>query len=264
MKTLAVRRGLLLLTALFGLGACSDTVTDAQPDGSDPTNGDPGAYDHRMAAGSSARDFLSDDDFDRLVVQVQYVEGFRPTEGGLQHLEDFLHERLNKPNGIELRVDDEPLRIEGQEEYTAEDVRALEEEHRTAYTEGTTLAAYLLFLDGEYSASANVVGLAYRNTSTVLFAEKIDENTGGLTQPSTAMVEGMVANHEFGHLLGLVDNGTAMQSDHRHEGHGKHCDVDSCLMYYAVRTTDFIANLTGDMPELDQNCLDDLRANGGK
>ena len=26
----------------------------------------------------------------------------------------------------------------------------------------------------------------------------------------------------------------------------------------------FISNLTGDAPELDQNCLDDLLANGGR
>lgn len=32
-------------------------------------------------------------------------------------------------------------------------------------------------------------------------------------------------------------------------------------MHYSVRLTDFISNLLGGMPQLDQNCLDDLQAN---
>jgi hypothetical protein len=35
-------------------------------------------------------------------------------------------------------------------------------------------------------------------------------------------------------------------------------------MHYSVRLSDFIANLLGGMPQLDQNCLNDLAANGGK
>ena len=55
-----------------------------------------------------------------------------------------------------------------------------------------------------------------------------------------------------------------MQTEHQDAPNGKHCDDENCLMYWSVRTLNFIANLTGDAPELDQNCLDDLQANGGK
>ena len=220
-------------------------------------------YDHARGPGASSRDLLSADDFDRLVVQVHYVEGFRPSDAGLAMLTDFLTARLNKPAGIDLRI--EPaLQIASQATYTVAEVRALEVQHRTAYTEGTTLAVHLLFLGGEYSEASNVLGIAYNNTSMAVFEEKVQQNSGGALQPAQATVEGVVASHEVGHILGLVNNGSDMQTEHQDEPNGRHCDDPDCLMYYAVRTTDFMSNLLGDSPELDANCLDDLAANGGR
>lgn len=251
-------RWLVLVAAVFlALSGCGD-VTDG-------SNGepDPGPYAHDRAPGASAGDLLSATEFDRLVVQVQYVAGFRPTDAGLQDLEAFLNARLNKPGGIEVRVG-APLQISTQARYSADDARALERQHRTVYTNGTTIAAYLLFLNGEYAGGANVLGVAYNNTSMAVFIEKISQYTGGPLEPSQATVEATVANHEFGHLLGLVNNGSPMQTEHQDEPNGQHCDNENCLMHYSVRLTDFISNLLGGMPQLDQNCLDDLRANGGK
>lgn len=250
------RSASLFLAPLVAAVGCSDPGTGVD-------NGDGEAYDHTLAPGASAQDLLSAADFDRLVVQIQYVEGHPPTDQGLQHLQDFLSARLNKPAGIVIQTP-EAIQIQSRATYSAEDVRALEEQHRSTFTEGTTLAAYFLFLDGEYSEASNVLGIAYNNTSMAIFAETIAEHTGGPLQPSAATVEGTVANHEFGHIMGLVNNGSAMQTEHQDEAHGPHCDNQQCLMYYAVRTTDFISNLLDGMPDLDQNCVDDLRANGGR
>lgn len=253
-------RTLAFFAVALVAAACSDAATPTDPD---PRPFDPDPYDHARAPGASAADLLSSEDYDSLVVEIQYVEGFRPTDEGLAILETFLGERLNKPRGIEIRVQP-ALQIQTQASYSAADVRALEEDHRTAFTEESTLAVYFLFLNGEFSAQPNVLGIAHNNTSMAIFEETIQDNTGGLTQPSQSIVEGTVLRHEMGHNLGLVDNGSPMQVDHQDTGHGEHCDDESCLMHYAVRTTDFIANLTGDAPVLDQNCIDDLRANGGK
>lgn len=253
-------RALALFVAALALPACSDATTPTGPD-PEPNNSDP--YDHALAPGASAADLLAAADYDSLVVEVQYVEGFRPTDQGLAILGAFLGERLNKPRGIEIRVQP-ALQIQTQATYSAADVRALEEEHRTAYTEGSTLAVYFLFLNGAFSAQSNVLGIAYNNTSMAIFQEKIQDNSGGITQPSQSTVEGIVMNHEMGHNLGLVANGSPMQTEHQDDPNGHHCDDESCLMHFAVRTTDFIANLTGDAPVLNQNCIDDLQANGGK
>lgn len=248
---------LLLVTCIAVAGACtSDARTPTSPDP------DPEPYDHTRASGASAADLLSADSYDSLVVQVQYVEGHRPTDQGLAILEDFLGDRLNKPRGISIQV--EPIPTPGQATYTVEDVVALEQQHRTAFTGGSTLAIYFLFLDGEFSENADVLGFAYYNTSMAIFQEKIENNTGGALQPPQSTAEGIVLNHEIGHNLGLVANGSPMQNEHQDEPHGKHCDNEDCLMYYTVRTLDFIQNLTGDGPVLDQNCVDDLQANGGK
>ncbi len=249
-----------LLTAIVFAGACSSDASS--PTGPDPDPPPGGAYDHTLAPGASAHDILSAESYDSLVVQVQYVEGFRPTDQGLQSLRDFLTARVHKPKGISIEL--EAIQVQAQATYSADDIRALEDQHRDVFTEGSTLALYVLFVDGEYAEAANVLGIAYRNTSMAIFQEKIEANTGGLTQPSQSMVEGVVLSHEVGHVLGLVDNGSPMQTEHRDEPNGHHCDDETCLMYYAVRTTDFLANLTGDGPELDADCLDDLQANGGR
>ncbi len=68
--------------------------------------------------------------------------------------------------------------------------------------------------------------------------------------------------HEFGHLMGLVDQGSPMQVNHKDAANGAHCDKPDCLMYYNVE-----AGFTGTLsavPSLDANCIADLKANGGK
>jgi hypothetical protein len=98
-----------------------------------------------------------------------------------------------------------------------------------------------------------------------LLGGTIANNSGGFSQPSRETVETTVLQHEFGHILGLVGNGTPTVQDHQDEANGAHCDVDTCLMYFAVRTSDFVNNLMGgNVPELDSQCIQDLQANGGK
>ena len=245
----------LLSAVLAVLPACGQDGTTGP--------GSPGSYANDRAPGASARDFLTAATYDRLVVEVQYVAGFQPNSAALQALQSFLAARLNKPQGIEVRLG-AALQIAHKATYSDADVRALEKQYRTVYTTGTTLAAYLLYLDGAYAGGSNVLGISYNNTSMAVFSEQINANTGGALQPSRTVVETTVAEHEFGHLLGLVNNGTAMQVEHQDEPNGQHCDNPNCLMYYAVRTTDFLSNLLNGVPPLDQHCLDDLKANGGK
>ena len=250
----------LIIAALIGLGGCSDGTTGPSG-GNGGTNG-PEPYDHARAPGASARDLLSAESFDRVVVEVQYVDGASPTAEALDSLRTFLEVRLNKPGGIVIQSPQQ-IAITQQAPYSAGDVRAIEGEHRTAFTESTTLAVYMLFLDGEYEDDPNVLGIAYNNTSTAIFGEKIRQYSDGLNQPPRARVEATVASHELGHLMGLVNNGSDMVTEHQDEQHGRHCDDENCLMYYAVDTTSFLLGIFDEIPSLDQDCIDDLQANGG-
>ncbi|MCC5940110.1 MAG: hypothetical protein JJU37_01095 [Balneolaceae bacterium] len=249
----------LLITLLF-LSCGDQSVTDPDP----PENGDDPefSFDHQRGAGSSATAFLTDDDFSELIVEVQYMNGYRPENSALENLERFLEERLNK-SAITI-MEPQEISSGGESSYSASDVRDIEEENRTAWSEEGRLAAYILILDAEFDQE-NVLGIAHFNTSMALFGETVDRVSGGIGQPSRSVVETTILLHEAGHLFGLVNNGIEMQEPHHDEENGAHCDVDSCLMYFAVNTTDFIANVFGgSVPELDDFCIADLQAAGGR
>jgi predicted Zn-dependent protease len=207
-------------------------------------------------------DFLSSDHYEKLVVEVQYPSGYHPTSETVDKLRAFLEARLHKPGGISITLTSIP--VPRKDYYSVEDIKKIEDKYSKVRTHRKTLAAYVFFADGAYSGDSRVLGLAYRPTSAVIFEKTVRDHSGGLAQPSTALLESTVLHHEFGHLFGLVNNGTGMLAHHEDTGHPRHCTNSNCLMYHAVETTDIVASLVGDVPRLDQYCLDDLRANGGK
>ncbi len=246
---------LLLIALAF---SCSDVndIVDPEPDPE---------YSHTEPPGHSANDFLSGNTFTGLTVEVDYMAGYEPNMEALNTLKNFFQQRLNKLSVTILAPTE--IAAQGEDTYTAEEIRSLEEEHRDNFTEEKELTAYVIIVDGKY-AQGNVLGIAYYNTSTAFFGTAIEQISGGLTQPSRYEVEASVFRHEFGHLFGLVaieGSGTEMQQPHQDAEHGHHCDNDQCLMYYAVESTELFGSIfTGDIPQLDQNCINDLQANGGK
>lgn len=248
---------ILCFTLAVLVYSCSDSSTDT---GDPPPQQE---FNSQVAPGNSAHAFLSDDQYTSLQVEIDYMPGYEPTEEGLNSLETFLSERLNKQN-ISISTPNE-IDAESQESYSADDIRAMEEDYRDNYTEAgdNTLHVYFLVVDGEFSDNSNVLGIAYWNTSVAFFGETIESVSGSPpTAPSREKVESTVFRHEFGHNMGLVDIGSPMQSDHK-EG-DSHCSTDGCLMEPAIETANFFENFSGDVPELDQYCLEDLQANGGK
>jgi len=152
--------------------------------------------------------------------------------------------------------------------YSIDTIRSFETSHRTAHSSGSQIAVYVLFVDGgstSDNSNGKVLGEAYQNTSIVIYESSIKGLSGGLTQPSHAKLETTVLTHEFGHLLGLVNTGTNMVTSHQDTANGKHCSNQNCLMYWNVDTSNVIANLTNSgIPDLDSDCQNDLKTNGGK
>lgn len=258
------RHSLLFLIAFsLILLQCSDSTTSVDPGDNDDngTNPDPDPpieFDHSRAPGASAEVFITNSTFDQLTVEIQFMPGARPDDESINNLKSFLAQHLEK-SSITI-LDPQEIASGQQESYTADDVRNIEENYREEFTDETTLAAYVLFLDGEY-VSGSVLGIAYFNTSTAYFGDTINNISGGLGQPSRTTIESTVFAHEFGHLIGLVNNGTEAQSDHHDSNNGAHCTVEDCLMYFQVETTNFFDNLfDGSIPELDEFCLADIEA----
>lgn len=224
-------------------------------------------YSHKENPGFSAPDFLSDENFTKLEIEIDYMQGYEPNEEALDSLEAFLERRLNKKS-VSIMMPTE-IPAAGNSNYTANDIRELESQYRNEYSsvEDSTLSAYMIIVDSRYE-ERNVLGAAYYNTSNAFFGETYEEVSGGFNQPSRRLTESISFRHEFGHLFGLVNipgSGTNMQTNHQDTDNGPHCTNENCLMYYGMENTGLFGQVFGEeIPPLDANCLADLQANGGK
>lgn len=214
-------------------------------------------------------DFLSGENYDRLIVEIASVQGFEPTGEALNNLKAFLESRLNKNGGIDLVAASIPS--PGKAVYSLDDIKKIEQDNRKLFPdpEDKKLTAWFFFADADYAENegdSKVLGIAYGPTSMVIFEKTIREFSGDRGQPSTPVLETTVTEHEFGHILGLVNNGTKMVANHQDITHGKHCNNEDCLMYWAAEHSGPLINFLtgGKIPLLDQNCLNDLKNNGGK
>jgi hypothetical protein len=224
-----------------------------------PTAADSG-YSHTRAPGASSADLITGREFNRLVVEIVHMPGHAPSDFALQQLATFLNRWLDKAEVVMGTPRQIPAG--GRQTYSAQDIRALEAEHRTLFSDPATgtLATFAVVVDGAHT-DANVLGIAYYNTSTAYFGATIGRISGGLLQPSRRDVEATIWRHEYGHLMGLVDIGTPMQQPHRDHPNGAHCTETTCVMHHAFNNADLLANLLGqDTPDLDAFCQADVRA----
>jgi len=223
-------------------------------------SGPVGLNDNRNV-GASAAELLASDNYTSLTVELQYGPGMQLQEQSVANLQGFLEQRLNKPGGITIQS--KPVATVGKSVVSVADITSFTDKNRTAYTDGNRITIYIYITDASFD-KGNVVGVAYRNTSVCLFGKTIQANSGGINQASRVKVESGVLLHEIGHLLGLVNNGTGMITPHEDVDNRAHCTNTNCLMYYTIETTGLMNMLNNNIPQLDANCLNDLKANGGK
>lgn len=221
---------------------------------------------NQRPTGKSANDLLSSTNYKSLVIEISYVGNLAPNPQTVTNLQQFLNARTNKPNGITVVTKQIPAQTGSP--FSSAKISQIEDDNRTEYNNGSILKLNLLFLNGASQNDTNtskILGVAYRNTSCVLFEESIIGFSDQLNEPNRVDLETTVILHEIGHLLGLVNLGSTMQTNHLDTAHDKHCTNQNCLMYWQIENSGVMQMMSnGNVPQLDANCLADLQANGGK
>ncbi|MDB2606682.1 hypothetical protein N9Y48_02760 [Zobellia sp.] len=192
------------------------------------------------SAGASGIDILSNNIFTKLRIEIAYVDGFRPTEEAVEGLVSYLKEHTFKE---EIELIYTALESPDEESLSLNEIAELEAENRTVYNEGDTLGIYIYFSDApaegdDEDAELVTLGAVYRNTSMIIHEVTVKKLANRSFLITDADVENSTLNHEFGHLFGLVNLGTAPINDHEgtttdDDGNtvgNSHCSVDGCLM----------------------------------
>ena len=188
------------------------------------------------------------------------MPGYQPDSASIRIFTSFLKTYLNKPAGI--TISEQQIAPSGKASLTLDEIVQIEKRNRTVFTGGNAITTHILITDGGYSGN-NIFAKSYWNTSICIFGKTINDNSVVSGQISRTQLMATVLEHEFGHLLGLVNQGSPMQTDHLDAANGAHCNNFLCLMYYSIETMN-----TGSsnylVPDFDANCKADLKANGGK
>ena len=227
---------------------------------------------NRKGLGSSAEDILSANDFFKLRLEIVYTETTRPTQETILALQQFLNERVNKPNGISITETMIATPTNGP--YSLDEIRDIEDEHRTQYTIDDDIALYMFFANSssENDTETSVtLGSAYQNTSIVVYKDTLISFVSGANNDDLAAIETITSEHELGHLFGLVNivNDDIHNTGHEDPVNGKHCVIEDCLMYFSSATTRSAVatrmqtRSQNGIPIFDKLCLADLVAKGG-
>lgn len=127
------------------------------------------------------------------------------------------------------------LPAQGQDTWTPDDILAL-----ARNTWGPTPTSYeaeffVFFLKGYFDSQRapdeRIIGVSLVGTPVIAIFKDVVLSPGNPSQVSL-YVEQATLVHEFGHVMGLVDNGVPMVRDHLDPEHPRHCSSSDCVMYW--------------------------------
>lgn len=218
--------------------------------------------------GVEPRDYASDQTYKTWVVEVDHSNGAAPPSGVL----DFVKGRLGsvvKKDSIEFRLDASVATTAGKA-WSDSDVRAFAQQHAGLKTEGSQVATHLLFLAGHSTRDAGntkILGITFGHGLIAIFSDTVKASCdpGVLPLLSSCRPDDYfrsVVTHEFGHALGLVNNGTPMVSGHEDPDNRGHSSNKASVMYWAVESSGGLPLFGGNPPptDFDANDRADLRA----
>jgi hypothetical protein len=168
--------------------------------------------------GVSAADYASSKTYRTWVIEVDHSSGAAPDSGLL----DFVKGRLNsvvQKDSITFQ-DGETLSTDPNHAWTDAEVQSFADQHRSIRTQGSQVATHLLFLTGhsaDDSGNSRVLGITYGHELIAIFSDSVKvscANVLPLFPCDPAPYFRAVLVHEFGHAIGLVNNGAPMQQNH--------------------------------------------------
>lgn len=215
--------------------------------------------------------------------QVFYEEGASPYTGntaGGKPIWAFFEKNASsalksEERGIQMVVPKDlsamtNIGIKGKTSWTSQEIFTLAESLGKSQTSEKG-SVKILFLKGLFANTQGeqpgVLGVQLTNTMTIaIFKDNINKIQSSQGRTVARFSEQAVLIHEFGHALGLVNNGITPQSAHHDSDHGAHCTQRTCVMYYlnegASDLGEFIRSyiLTGDEDLFGTQCLQDLHS----
>jgi predicted Zn-dependent protease len=160
----------------------------------------------------------------------------------------------------------EALDITG-DSFTEDEILSIADAHRSKRSAGSLATFYAVWLPGYFNdghgPKKDVLGVTIGATGVIAMFKGAIESTSGGGAFQAALLEQFTLLHEFGHAVGLVDNGISPASAHRDTSHGAHCTNPACAMYFAnegvAAALNFARQITvGDEILLGPECLEDI------
>lgn len=163
----------------------------------------------------------------------------------------------------------DPISGQDEEAWTSSEIVELARDiWETPMTE-SAVSIRILFLNGNYedegTVNPQILGVSFVDTSLVAIFKDVIVNSSS-SAAIAWFVEQATLVHETGHVLGLVDNGVPMVSDHADPDHARHCTNQDCVMYWknegASDMRDFVRRFmeTSSLVLFGDECLEDAWA----
>ena len=204
--------------------------------------------------GECRYEILQDNTYSKLHIEINYVTDNSPDSDAI----DILKKRIQEVSDKTSITVSQSAFGSTDNSYSLEEIVNIENNERERFKSSDTFVIHILYLNGEYQDNDKTLGLAYTGSSFVLFKEKIEDASFLLISP--ADIEKSVIVHEFGHLLGLINNGYKSPHNHEDSQHPNHSNNEESVMYWAIESQDIGNQLDGEPPnEFDADDIDDLR-----
>jgi len=226
-----------------GTSASGDPATSGMPTGSS-SGGMNGQPTPAQVYGASIK---------RVVIEVDYAAGSAPYTGDIVLFGDTWGlfqsnaERLFLGSDKTLEIPSDLSQMEelsgiSGTEWKGQAILDVATQHRDQLSAGDTATYYFVWLPGYYhdgeKLRTDVLGVSLGWTGVVAMFKDVIASTGVAPGDNIERyVEQATLVHEFGHAIGLVNNGLGLTADHQDEAHGAHCSNQDCIMFYAIEGT---------------------------